>query len=328
MGDVEGDLSSSNNSSGSAVQVNSVVTADEFLQMGLSIWYTPGRLRTLRKKMTKIARFKVYYGLRPNLCATIWEDLQRTDVQEAKIDGNNPDYLNPKYFLMALNTLKRYPTDTEREGPWNINRDKGRALVWYFLRKLQALKAEVIVWPEDWGSDIWIITVDGTHCWIEEPQHPDWSQDRTYYSHKYNKAGVNYELGIAIAAPRLVWMNGPFRAGKSDAKIFRDKGLREKLRSIGKKAIGDRGYNGYKDECSTFNAHDCRGVRKFKSRALKRHENFNNMTKRFDCISGRFRHGVDQFATFFEAICVICQYQLEDDMPLFDVLVEDIMEED
>jgi hypothetical protein len=209
-----------------------------------------------------------------------------------------------------------------------MNRDEAREAVWYFLRKLQALKAEVIVWPDDWGDDTWIISVDGTHCWIEEPTHPDWSQDKSYYSHKYNKAGINYELGIAIATSRLVWMNGPFRAGKSDAKIFRDEGLRDRLQLIGKKAIGDRGYNGYKEECSTYNAHDCRGVRKFKSRALKRHETFNNMTKRFSCLSGRFRHGVEQFSTCFESICVICQYQIEDDMPLFDVLIEDIMGED
>jgi hypothetical protein len=52
------------------------------------------------------------------------------------------------------------------------------------------------------------------------------------------------------------------------------------------------------------------------------------MTKCFGCVSGRFRHGVDYFATYFEAICVTCQYQLEDDMPLFDVLIEDIMDED
>ncbi|KAG7342239.1 DDE superfamily endonuclease [Nitzschia inconspicua] len=305
----------------------SVVTANEFLDLGISVWYTQGRKRTLRSKKSKIGRFKDYYGVSPLLCASMWEDLQRTNIAEANIDDGSKEHLNPKHFLMALNTLKRYPTDNEREGPWNINRDRGRNLVWYFLRKLQALKGEVIVWPEDWGTDKWIITVDGTHCWIQEPVHPDWSQDRTFYSHKYNKAGVNYELGVAIAYPRLVWMNGPFRAGKSDVKIFREKGLKERLQSIGKKAIGDRGYSGHPNECSTYNAHDCRGVRKFKSRALKRHETFNNMTKRFDCLSGRFRHGVDQFGTCFEAICVICQYQLEDDMPLFDVLIEDIMEE-
>jgi hypothetical protein len=182
------------------------------------------------------------------------------------------------------------------------------------------------MWPDDWGEDIWIITVDGTHCWVKEPSHPEWSQDREYYSHKFNKAGVNYELGIAISTSRLVWMNGPFKAGKSDNKIFRDFGLKDLLERIGKKAIGDKGYNGHRNVCSTFNAHDSRNVKKFKSRALKRHENFNNMTKRFSCLSGRFRHGVDKFATMFEAICVICQLQMEDDMPLYDVLIEDIMQ--
>jgi hypothetical protein len=86
-----------------------------------------------------------------------------------------------------------------------MNRDEAREAVWYFLTRLQALKEEVIVWPgpDEWGDDIWIITVDGTHCWIEEPTHPDWSQDKSFYSHEYNKAGINYELGIAIACSQV-----------------------------------------------------------------------------------------------------------------------------
>jgi len=226
---------------------------------------------------------------------------------------------------MALHTLKKYPTDKEREGPWDLPIAVARDRVWYFLKKLRELKHQKIVWPDDFGDDIWIITVDGTHCWINEPQHPDWSQDREYYSHKYNKAGVNYELGIAISTSDLVWMNGPFKAGRSDKKVFKEKGLMDKLKTIGKKAIGDQGYIGYQDLISTYNAHDTRGVKKFKSRALKRHENFNGMTKRFDCLDGRFRHGADKFAICFEAVCVLCQYQLECGMPLYDVLIEDIM---
>lgn len=35
----------------------------------------------------------------------------------------------------------------------------------------EALKTQKIMWPNDWGKDIWIITVDGTHCWINEPRH-------------------------------------------------------------------------------------------------------------------------------------------------------------
>ncbi|KAG7363832.1 hypothetical protein IV203_037033 [Nitzschia inconspicua] len=38
-------------------------------------------------------------------------------------------------------------------------------------------------------------------------------------------------------------MNGPCKAGCSDKKIFNQNGLKQKLLEIGKKAIGDQGYN-------------------------------------------------------------------------------------
>ena len=205
-----------------------------------------------------------------------------------------------------------------------MNRDAARTTVWYYLQRIQALKGEVVTWPENWGADTWIITVDGTHCWINEPTHPTWSQDKEFYSHKFHRAGVNYELGIALATSRLVWMNGPFKAGNSDNNIFQTQGLKQLLNNIEKKAIGDKGYNGHPNECSTFNSQDNRNVKKFKSRALKRHETFNSMIKRFDCLSGRFRHGINKLAICFESVCVISQFKMEDDSPLFDVLIDDI----
>jgi hypothetical protein len=60
---------------------------------------------------------------------------------------------------------------------------------------------------------------------------------------------------------------------------------------------------------------------------LKRHERFNGLTKAFDCLSGRFRHSVDRFGNCFETVCVICQYQIEMDCPLFEVLIEELMED-
>ena len=41
-------------------------------------------------------------------------------------------------------------------------------------------------------------------------------------------------------------------------------------------------------------------------------------------MKGRFRHSTTKFGVCFEAVCVLCQYKLENDRPLFDVLVEDI----
>jgi hypothetical protein len=48
--------------------------------------------------------------------------------------------------------------------------------------------------------------------------------DSYYFSHKYGKAGVNYELGILLTKTRLVWMNGPFKAGTNDMAVFKKKG--------------------------------------------------------------------------------------------------------
>ena len=79
-------------------------------------------------------------------------------------------------------------------------------------------------------------------------------------------------------------MNGPFRAGLNDVQVFKNEGLKAKLRRSGKMAIGDGGYGGHPYQCSTIkNQHDSKAIKKFKSRALKRHERFNGLTKAFDC---------------------------------------------
>jgi hypothetical protein len=66
-------------------------------------------------------------------------------------------------------------------------------------------------------------------------------------------------------------------------------------------------------------------VKKFKSRALKRHEGFNGMTKTFKVLDIRFRNSIDKIAPAFEAVCVICQYKIETDEPLFEVLIDDVV---
>jgi DDE superfamily endonuclease len=194
--------------------------------------------------------------------------------------------------------------------------------VWNYVARLQAMKAEKIVWPDNLNEeDIWVLSVDGTHCWIKEPGHPEFSQDKSKYSHKLNKAGKSYELGIDLTGG-LIWMNGPYDAGENDIQIFRkEDGLKQRLEMLGKKAIGDLGYRGEPQFVSFPNPLDSKRITKFKSRAMKRHENFNGMTKVFDVLAGRFRHSEEKFGTAFEAVCVVCQYKLENELPLYDVLI-------
>ncbi len=75
---------------------------------------------------------------------------------------------------------------------------------------------------------------------------------------------------------------------------------------------------------STPNAHASPSVRKFKSRALKRHEKFNNMLKVFGCLSIKNRHTEVKFKICFEAVAVVCHYQLENGSPLWNIYVGDM----
>ena len=186
------------------------------------------------------------------------------------------------------------------------------------------MKAEKIAFPsaEDFDhDDVWIMTVDGTHCiWIE-PDHPEFSQDEKAFSFKKKHAGLCYELGIHLYQPQLIWMNGSFYAGANDKSNFiRENGLRDKLAAMGKKALGDKGYTGYPNECSTFNAFDDDAVKSLKSRAQMRHEKFNGMLKEFSSLQNQHRHSQAGFEVCFEAAAVVCQYRMEMGEPLFDVL--------
>jgi hypothetical protein len=71
-----------------------------------------------------------------------------------------------------------------------------------------------------------------------------------------------------------------YKAGQNDKKIFAEKGLKDKLKSLGKWGIGDGGYSGHPEELSIPNPHDSKEVARFKSRALKRHERFTMATLR------------------------------------------------
>ena len=106
---------------------------------------------------------------------------------------------------------------------------------------------------------------------------------------------------------------------RSERHLYLQEQRPEGQNSSGKRVIADGGYPGQQEIISGPNPMDPKPLRKFKSRARMRHESFNSRLKRFRCLDVRFRHGVSRHKVVFEAICVICQYQLENGHPLFDV---------
>ena len=306
------------------VPINHLLSPDEMMKKALTVrGYTARRLKRAKAK-TNVFRFKHHFGISPVTAVWVYTYLQITNIPGAKIKGGDLDF---KYFCMGLYYLRKYPKEEVLSVEFNYSNKHARNKTWEMIEKIRKLKDKVIVWEEDYlKGKRWVLSVDGIHCWVNEPQHPQWSQDSAYYSHKYNKAGLDYELGISLVDNRLLWMRGPFPAGTNDITVFREGGLLEQLKARKQSAIGDKGYNGEPEHCSTFNAHDNSGVRLFKSRALKRHENFNNLLKQNQILDTRFRHGEQRFACAFEACCVLAQYRIQGEIPLYDILIEDVVD--
>ena len=298
-----------------------ILTPKEILSIGLKmVHFTDARIDRASLK-TNTKRFKDHFGCNQLVAAQMFEDLQVSKNAEARLDD---DRINANYFLQALHFLYGYETEGKREPKFDLSHKTLRQHAWYYVQKISALKHEKIIFPDDFGENIWVLSLDCIDCPIEEIQGQEVSQDSELFSFKFHGAGLRYEFGIDLFRSNLIWINGCFLPGKyPDNKIFTDFGLKEKLESIGKKALADRIYNGYPQVCSTFNAVDRPVVSKFKARAQMRHEQFNGMVKEFKCMSEKFRHKPDKPAKHqmcMEAVCVICQYRMELGEPLFDIL--------
>lgn len=94
-------------------------------------------------------------------------------------------------------------------------------------------------------------------------------------------------------------------------------GLRSRIPN-GKKAVTDRGYRGKGGDPKVAppNSYDSEQLRGFKARARMRQEHFHGRLKRFNVLSSQFRHGEEQHQMCFEAVCVLCCYEMELVSPL------------
>lgn len=299
-----------------------IVGAETMMQKGLQLLYSKDRIDRVKNRSTNIDRFRKQYGINPITACHLYSDMQDIDFTTPFIPG----WTSLRFFLIGLFIVRKYPTYDEIESTFDLEPGYASRLGWQWVARFREMLPFVCVFPaeEEWENQVWCMTVDGTHVWRREPKHPELAIDRKTFSHKFNKAGYAYELAISLTGG-LVWVHGPFKAGQNDITIFR-KALKARLLQLGRKAIGDRGYRGEPSVISFPNATDSTAVAMFKSRALCRHETFNGMTKTFDCLSGRFRHNEEKFRDAFEGVCTLCQYKLQHEVPLYDVLVQPVID--
>ena len=258
-------------------------------------------------RKNNLVRYMASYGAHPEAMVAIWEALQSTD---------NP-IVNPNltYFFMAFNWLKTYDTYPSLASRWKMDEKSVSKWVRYYVEAIQGLKGEKIKWEVS-KDDIFLLSVDGVHCNIDEPRK---KPSTGWKSHKSNGPGLAYELGLLLHHSQLVWINGPFAAGSNDIRNFNEEnGLKSKI-PPGKKVITDRVYSSEIDVCSIPNDLDTPEVNEFKRRARARHETFNKRIKNFNILSNTFRHGLHLHQMVFEAVCVIMQFEMENGYPLFDI---------
>jgi hypothetical protein len=94
-----------------ALVTHIAVTVQQILLVGLELFYKPDQIARVENLSTNIHRFNAKFGVQPvTACMLYEEDLQKTNVDDARIDKPHDD-ITLKFFLMSLYFLRKYPTE-------------------------------------------------------------------------------------------------------------------------------------------------------------------------------------------------------------------------
>ena len=256
------------------------------------------------------------------ILAALGNNLETTEINIAKIVHASISDLTK--FLWTFYWMKHYPSEKSLAARSGWSDKTVRRVVKEMTLKINALKPQKIVWPLSWDdpnvdTPIFIISVDGTHCPLQEPTkgHP-YSKNPKYYSHKFHQSALAYKVAISCFTSQVVWINGPFPAGTRDPDIFKlPGGLKSRLKH-GQKVVADSAYKQKElPMISATNHADTCEVRLFKRRVRARQESFFSKMKVFNILKQEFCQGEAFHQVVFTAIAVICQYEI-DFVPLFD----------
>jgi hypothetical protein len=114
------------------------LTEDQILVQGLKLFnFEEYRTENVNDRQNN-ERFKAHFGSLPIVYARIWTALQEIDDPQASILYERG--VTIRKFLMAIHFLKCYPTESQLAGVFRMSERTARTWVWYFLKKIQALK--------------------------------------------------------------------------------------------------------------------------------------------------------------------------------------------
>jgi hypothetical protein len=139
-------------------------------------------------------------------------------------------------------------------------------------------------------------------------------------SYKYvGKYALRYDLGVDILAGNLVWIQGPYSAGKyTDITIF-NKVLRNFLEP-GERVEANEGYRGHpvNIKCQGNVANPAENWA-MQGRVRARYKMLNRWLKNWGILSQVFRYHIMMHGDVFRACAVVTQLTVENGKPLFKV---------
>ncbi len=140
-----------------------------------------------------------------------------------------------------------------------------------------------------------------------------------FASHKYaGKSALRYELGIDILAGNLVWVSGPYPAGKWNDVIFLNNFAH--CLEPGKRVKADNSYIGHADKIKCPN-NNCNLVENLAIQTCVRsqHVTFNAHLKFWGNLGQTYHHNILKHGSVFYACVILSQLAITNDKPLFDV---------
>ena len=159
------------------------------------------------------------------------------------------------------------------------------------------------------------MSLDGVHFRIFEPRpfRSGW------FSHKFNKAGLTYEIGLNIRTGDICWTYGGFCSGISDITMAR-LGLHDAL-PPNEKVIADKGYLGQPDRFITPPLDRNNPMSVHLKLITARHEVINMRMKHWNVMNRVWRHGWRSHNVVFLAVANLSQIRLHFGEPFPDPFV-------
>ena len=304
-----------------------LLNARKVMEIGLEYI---GVFITFQNRMSEALREEVFhrhYGSPPLVIAEMWFDLQQGEYPGASLITPKEDSMQGfKAFMTAHFFLWVYPKNaglTSSRFNTCIRNCRGEPL-WNWIRKIAALQQKKIKWDDSLGDPTkspFIGTIDDVDCkFWEKRAHHNMNIDKSFFSEKFNHAGLKYEIIMHLTKPQCMAVVGPVKCATHDMGVFRMKSKAKMLSLPGKMLIADSIFKPgkkaeHQNEVGMFSipcSIDPDDLRKFKSRARARHESFNGRLKFFSFLQNCYR-GTDmtKHEAAFKAICVIVQYQMD-----------------